>query len=321
MSSNSDKQTDVSVVIPAYNEVESLPHLLDQVFEVLHDHYPESHEVWIIDDGSTDGSSRKMQTLVTRYSRLHYLRFRRNYGKAAALMEGFRRTSGRYVVTMDADLQDDPNEIPGLVQMLTEGADLVSGWKQNRQDPITKTIPSKLFNAVTRWFTGIQIHDFNCGLKAYRSEVTDSVSIQGEMHRYIPVLAHFMGFRVTEKPVRHHARQYGETKYGAGRFFKGFFDFITVLFLSRYTRRPMHFFGMVGFVMTLVGLIINVYLAIYWFQGGTLSDRPLLLLGVLLMMIGVQFFSIGLLGEMMVYGRGNEGPPAIREVLHSPEEQ
>jgi glycosyltransferase involved in cell wall biosynthesis len=230
-------------------------------------------------------------------------------------MEGFKRAEGKFVITMDADLQDDPREIPELIDLLKSGYDLVSGWKKERKDPLSKKVPSRLFNAVTRWTTGIPIHDFNCGLKAYRKEVVKNVSIHGELHRYIPVIAHFLGYKVTEKVVRHHPRLYGKTKYGIARFFRGFFDFITVLFLSRYTKRPMHFFGMGGLILTTVGVLINVYLAIYWLAGGRLSNRPLLFLGVLLVIVGVQLFSIGLLGEMLAYSNRDRDKPQIRSEL------
>jgi len=307
--------TSISVIVPAYNEVESLPVLLEQLYAVLSDYAPAVHEVWIIDDGSSDGTAELIEKLRNDYDDLHYVRFRRNYGKAAALMEGFRRVEGEFVVTMDADLQDDPREIPEMIEMLKDGADLVSGWKKVRHDPITKTLPSKLFNAVTRWTTGIKIHDFNCGLKAYKNDVVKSVNIHGELHRYIPVIAHFMGYNITEKVVQHHPRQYGETKYGIARFFRGFFDFITVLFLSRYTKRPMHFFGMGGLILTGLGIIINIYLAVYWFMGGRLSNRPILFLAVLMVIVGVQLFSIGLLGEMLAYQERGRDKPMIEQDL------
>lgn len=307
--------TTVSVIIPAYNEVESLPILLEQLYDVLSKYVPNAHEVWIIDDGSTDGTVQKMGKISGNYQGLHYVRFRRNYGKAAALMEGFRRVKGEFVVTMDADLQDDPEEIPKLVEMLKNGTELVSGWKKVRHDPITKTLPSKLFNAVTRWTTGIKIHDFNCGLKAYKNDVVKDLNIHGELHRYIPVIAHFMGYSIDEKVVQHHPRKYGDTKYGIARFFRGFFDFITVLFLSRYTKRPMHFFGMGGLILTGLGLVINIYLAVFWLLGGSLSNRPLLFLGILLVIVGVQLFSIGLLGEMLAYQERGRDKPQIRDVI------
>ncbi|MCF7805766.1 MAG: glycosyltransferase family 2 protein [Candidatus Marinimicrobia bacterium] len=310
-----DNPVKVSVIIPAFNEVESLPELMDRITTVLTDYASENYDIWVIDDGSSDGTAGEMERLVTQYPSLNYVRFRRNYGKAAALMEGFRRVRGEYVITMDADLQDDPEEIPELVEMLENGTDLVSGWKKVRHDPLSKRLPSKLFNAVTRWTTGINIHDFNCGLKAYRKNVVKDLNIHGELHRYIPVMAHFLGYSIGEKVVQHHPRQYGKTKYGVARFFRGFFDFITVLFLSKYTKRPMHFFGMGGLIMTGLGLGINLYLAIYWFMGGSLSNRPLLFLAVLLVIVGVQLFSIGLLGEMLAYQERGRDKPQIREII------
>lgn len=303
---------EVSVVIPAYNESESLPDLCTAIDEVLEEHFTGNYEIILIDDGSDDDTQNVIANLRQKISQIRYAQFRRNYGKAAALMEGFKRAEGKYVITMDADLQDDPREIPELIELLQSGYDLVSGWKKERKDPLSKKIPSRLFNAVTRWTTGIPIHDFNCGLKAYRKEVVKNVSIHGELHRYIPVIAHFLGYKVTEKVVRHHPRLHGKTKYGIARFFRGFFDFITVLFLSRYTKRPMHFFGMGGLILTTVGVIINVYLAIYWLTGGRLSNRPLLFLGVLLVIVGVQLFSIGLLGEMLAYSNRDRDKPQIR---------
>jgi len=302
----------ISVIIPAYNEAESIPELVASIAAVFSGEYSEAvNDIWLIDDGSTDETEQVVQKLISEYPFLRYLQFRRNYGKAAALMEGFRRAGGKFVITMDADLQDDPREIPEMVALLESGYDMVSGWKQHRQDPITKTIPSRFFNLVTRLTTGIKIHDFNCGLKAYRNDVIKNLTLQGELHRYIPVLAHFMGYRITEKPVTHHPRKYGKTKYGVARFFRGFFDFITVLFLSKYTKRPMHFFGMGGLILTLLGLGINAYLAIFWLLGGHLSNRPLLFLGVLLVIVGVQLFSIGLLGEMLAYSNIDQDKPQI----------
>jgi len=311
----SETHPEISIVIPSYNEAESLPHLISWIDEVLAPDYGGSYDVWIIDDGSSDSTAEIIPELSQKYKTLRYVQFRRNYGKAAAIMEGFRRAEGDYVITMDADLQDDPGEIPDMVDMLKSGTDMVSGWKKERHDPLSKTIPSKLFNGVTRLTTGIRIHDFNCGLKAYRREVVKELNIHGELHRYIPVLAHFLGYRVTEKVVQHHPRKFGKTKYGVARFFRGFFDFITVLFLSRYTKRPMHFFGMLGLILTGIGGIINLYLAVFWFTGGSLSNRPILFLGILLVIVGVQFFSIGLLGEMLAYANRNEEKPQIRREI------
>lgn len=306
---------EVSVIIPAYNEADSLPELCGAIDKVLGERFAGDYEIILIDDGSDDNTQSVVTDIRQEISQIRYAQFRRNYGKAAALMEGFKRADGKYVITMDADLQDDPREIPELVELLQSGYDLVSGWKKERKDPLSKKIPSRLFNAVTRWTTGIPIHDFNCGLKAYRKEVVKNISIHGELHRYIPVIAHFMGYSVTEKVVRHHPRLYGKTKYGIARFFRGFFDFITVLFLSRYTKRPMHFFGMGGLILTTIGVVINVYLAIYWLAGGRLSNRPLLFLGVLLVIVGVQLFSIGLLGEMLAYSNRDRDKPQIRSEL------
>jgi len=309
----SESSPTLSVIIPALDEADSIPELLESLAGVLDQHYADDYDVWLIDDGSRDETSSVVSKAQENYPWLRYVQFRRNYGKAAALMEGFRQVEGQYVVTMDADLQDDPAEIPGMIELLETGEDMVSGWKKKRHDPLSKTIPSKLFNAVTRWTTGIKIHDFNCGLKAYRAEVVKDLTIHGELHRYIPVLAHFLGYSVTEKVVEHHPRKYGTTKYGVARFFRGFFDFITVLFLSRYTKRPMHFFGMLGLILAGLGVIINVYLAIFWFTGGNLSNRPILFLGILLVIVGVQFFSIGLLGEMLAYSDRDEERPQINQ--------
>ena len=290
--------TAISVVVPSYNEKESLPELSTRLAEVLSGLTPD-WEVWFIDDGSNDGSIAAMRELHAREPRFKVARFRRNYGKSAALAVGFERAAGRYVITMDADLQDDPAEIPALIAKIDEGWDMVSGWKKKRYDPISKTIPSKFFNFVTGRMSGIDIHDFNCGLKAYRGEVVKSVNIYGEMHRYIPVLAKMAGFTVTELVVQHHPRKYGRTKFGLSRFFKGFLDLLTVMFTSRYTQRPLHVFGTLGGVMLLAGLLINGYLTVEWLLGYPVGDRPMLLLGILLMLIGIQLVSTGLLAEMI----------------------
>ncbi|MFQ6617724.1 MAG: glycosyltransferase family 2 protein [Fidelibacterota bacterium] len=305
---------DISVVIPLYNESQSLQELADEVVKVL-ESTGRSYEVLFIDDGSTDSSFSILNQLVRRYPFISALRFRKNYGKSAALSEGFKRTKGRVVVTMDADLQDDPHEIPRLINKLQEGYDLVSGWKKRRRDPLTKRLPSKIFNFVTSLLTGLRIHDFNCGLKAYRSEVVKSIRVYGELHRYIPALASWEGFNVGELPVSHRPRKYGGSKYGLSRFFSGFFDLFTVLFLGRYMRRPLHFFGIPGFLLLFAGLVINIYLSILWFSGTWIGRRPLLFLGILLMIVGVQFISLGLLGEMITHTRGKSEEYGIDEVL------
>ena len=245
--------------------------------------------------------------------RFRYLSFRKNYGKSAALQVGFRNATGDVIVTMDADLQDDPNEIINLIKKLEEGNDLVSGWKKVRHDPFVKKISSKFFNFVTRVISGIKIHDFNCGLKAYRKEVTESIKVYGELHRYVPVLAQWQGFRISEIAVKHHPRRYGVTKFGVSRFFKGFIDLITVIFATRYTKRPMHLFGFLGALAFLAGIIVNGYLTYLWIMGIPLSNRPLLFLGILLIIVGVQFFSVGLLGELIANNFVDENEYQIKD--------
>jgi glycosyltransferase involved in cell wall biosynthesis len=288
----------LSIVIPVYNEVESIEPLYQEIVAAV-EPLALPWELIFIDDGSSDGTIRKLHDVYTRDSRVQIIEFRRNFGKSAALAAGFEAARGDAVVTMDGDLQDLPGEIPRLIDQLNLGADLVSGWKFPRHDPLNKRLPSTVFNAVVRAFSGIKLHDFNCGLKAYRRDVVKEVRIYGELHRYIPVLAHFRGFRVVEIPVKHRPRQYGRSKFGNGRFARGFFDLLTVLFLAQYTRRPLHFFGWFGLSALGLGFVINAYLAIIWFLGHPIGTRPLLTLGVLLMIIGAQFVVFGLLAEMI----------------------
>ncbi len=304
---------EISIVIPLYNEEQSLRELYDKIRGALS--RSGRFEVIFVDDGSTDGSMRVLHDLRQRDKRIKIIRFRRNYGKSAALAVGFANADGDFVVTMDADLQDDPNEIPNLVAELKKGYDLVSGWKKRRRDPITKTIPSRFFNFVTRIMTGIRLHDFNCGLKAYRKEVAKEVKIYGELHRYIPVLAHWLGYRVGEIPVQHSARKYGKTKYGLGRFWKGFLDLLTVIFTTRYIQRPLHLFGFWGILFTLAGFAIDGYLAYEKLVNNVpLGNRPLFFGGILLIIVGVQFISLGLLGEMITKSRAaSEREYSIRE--------
>jgi len=298
------ERPDVSIIVPAYNEAESLPELADGVRSACEE-AGLSFQVWMIDDGSRDGTWAAVQRLHDDDPRVAGLRFRRNYGKSAALSVGFERAQGRYVATIDADLQDDPREIPRLLDTLEEGYDLVSGWKRDRKDPLSKTIPSRFFNWVTRFFSGLPLHDFNCGLKVYRREVVKSVSVYGELHRYIPLLAKWEGYdRVTEQEVQHHPRKYGTTKFGTERFIQGFLDLITVVFLTRYAVRPMHFFGSLGTVAFVLGFGINLWLTIDKLVfGNYIGDRPLLLLGLLLILFGAQMFTTGLLGEMIIQPR------------------
>lgn len=299
------KQTvDISVVIPLYNENESLRELADGLKRVLTPIAPR-WEVFFIDDGSTDGSFQTLHELYKTDKRFKVIRFRRNCGKSAALSVGFRHARGEYVVTMDADLQDDPEEIPRLIEKVKSGVDLVSGWKKRRKDPLNKTLPSKFFNFVTGKLSGIKIHDFNCGLKGYKGDVIKSVQLYGEMHRYIPVLAKMAGFTVAEIPVTHHARKYGRTKFGASRFFKGFLDLLTVLFTSRYTQRPLHLFGTIGVLFAMIGIGINIYLSVEWLMGFPIGARPMLWLGILLIVVGMQSISTGLIAEMIT--KTNQG--------------
>ena len=276
-----------------------------------------NYEIIFVDDGSTDGSARVIQELRNRDRRVKLIRFRRNFGKSAALSVGFAQAEGQYVITMDADLQDDPEEISSLVDELKKGFDLVSGWKKKRRDPITKTIPSKFFNFITGLMTGIPIHDFNCGLKGYRKEVVKEVKVYGELHRYIPVLAHSLGFRIGEIPVLHRARRYGKTKFGIGRFWKGFLDLLTALFTTRYLARPLHLFGFWGLAFLIAGVGVDGYLTYLKFVDGiSLSNRPLFIGGILLTIVGVQFISIGLIGEIISKTRTNADKEySIREIL------
>ena len=291
---------DVSLVIPLLDEAESLPELADRIRAAL-DGAGRSFEVWMVDDGSTDGSWGVIRDLHRADPRFAGIRFRKNYGKSAALAVGFKHARGRYVVTLDADLQDDPAEIPEMLARLEAGADLVSGWKQTRHDPLSKTIPSRFFNGVTRLVSGIPLHDFNCGLKAYRADVVKHVRVYGELHRYIPLLAKWEGYdRIEEQVVEHHARKHGRTKFGLERFVRGFLDLITVVFVTRFGRRPMHFFGGLGTLSFLGGFAISLYLSVGWFLGTPIGNRPLFFLGIMLVIVGVQLFLTGFLGEMIV---------------------
>lgn len=305
---------DVSIVIPLLNEEESLGELYSIISEVA-DKNNLSIEICFIDDGSTDKSLDVIKELHQNNKNIKILSFRKNYGKSAALSEGFKLTSGEFIITMDADLQDDPAEIPNLINKLNEGFDMVSGWKKKRNDPLGKTIPSKFFNYTTSLLTGIKIHDFNCGLKAYRREVIKEIPVYGELHRYLPVLAHWRGFRVGEIIVQHHPRKYGVTKFGWRRLFHGFFDLLTVLFITRYRQKPLHLFGSVGLVSITLGLVILIYLSILWLQGYGIGNRPLLILGLLLVIVGMQSFSLGLIGEMITNSSDEEISYSIREKI------
>ncbi len=306
---------DMSVVIPLLNEDESLRELHQQLRSTLK-RMNVRYELLFVDDGSTDRSFQVLRELKRNDHRIKIIRFRRNYGKSAALSVGFEKAQGLVVITMDADLQDDPAEIPNLVRKLNEGYDLISGWKKVRRDPLSKKVPSRFFNVVTSLLTGIKLHDFNCGLKAYRREVVKTVKVYGELHRYVPALAKWEGFVVGELPVQHRARKYGRTKFGLGRFWKGFLDLVTVLFTTRYFRNPLHLFGFWGVCSILAGLVIDLWLAVEWFLGQTaLSNRPLFLVGILFIIVGIQVVSIGLLGEMITKTRQAEEHYAIRDYI------
>lgn len=296
--------TDITIIVPVLDEDESIPELVDRIRSVC-DGAGFSFNVWLIDDGSTDDSWEVIETMHDRDSRFGGLKLRRNYGKSAALAVGFDRADGKYVVTMDADLQDDPAEIPGLIALLEKGYDLVNGWKKKRNDPLSKTIPSRFFNFATRKLTGIPLHDFNCGLKAYRCEVVKSVRLHGELHRYIPMLAAWEGFtRITEKVVQHHPRKYGRTKFGLERYLRGFLDLLSVFFMTRFASRPMHFFGSLGTLAFIGGFFISLWISVdKLVYGNPVGDRPLLLFGVVLILVGIQMFSVGLIGQMIVVPR------------------
>lgn len=298
---------DLSLVIPVYNEEESLPPLMEWIARVMQEH-GFSYEVIFVDDGSTDTSWEVITRLKQQYPAIRGIRFRRNYGKSPALYCGFDAAQGEVVITMDADLQDSPDEIPELYRMVTEeGYDLVSGWKQKRYDPLGKTLPSKFFNFTARLTSGIKLHDFNCGLKAYRKKVVKSIEVYGEMHRFIPILAKQAGFkRIGEKVVQHRARQFGVSKFGWERMIKGYIDLLTILFMTRFGRRPMYLFGGIGTVMFLVGAIITIYLIAEKLtlqsQGLPLrpvTDQPLFYIALLAVGLGVQTFLAGFLGEMV----------------------
>ena len=290
---------DVTVLVPVLDEEATVAELAERVAEALED-AAKSWEIVFVDDGSRDATAQRVREARERDDRVKLVRLRQNFGKAAALSAGIDHSCGAVVITMDGDLQDDPREIPRFLRMLEEEElDLVSGWKKKRRDSLSKRTLSKIFNWVTRRMAGVDLHDFNCGFKAYRREVLEEVSIYGELHRYIPVLAGRKGFRIGELRVEHHPRRHGTSKYGIDRIFKGPLDLLTVLFLTRYTGRPLHLFGVLGGLLTTVGLGINAYLAIVWFGGGSLSNRPLLLLGVLLMVLGLQVLTTGLLAEMI----------------------
>lgn len=288
----------VSVVVPVYNEHESVRPLSQELLGALRE-TGRDFEILFVDDGSDDGTAQELDRLADEIAEVGVVSLRRNFGKAVALMSGFREARGEVIVTIDGDLQDDPTEIPALLAELDAGSDLVSGWKRDRQDPWSRRAASKVFNGVTAKVTGSTLHDLNCGFKAYRAEVVRSLALTGDQYRYIPVLAQNEGFRVTEIPVNHRQRTFGRSKYGLERYLRGFLDLMTITFVGRYRHRPMHLFGGLGTVLMMVGVLICAYLAVLRFTGEGIGGRPLLLFGVLLIVVGVQLFTIGLVSEML----------------------
>jgi len=293
---------DISIVIALYNEQESLPELVRWIKEVLSGH-SYSYEIMLVDDGSNDHSWEVIEKLAKENTAIKAIKFRKNYGKSAALNEGFAAVSGEVVITMDADLQDSPEEIPALYKMIVEeDYDLVSGWKKKRYDPISKTIPSRFFNWVTRKISGIPIHDFNCGLKAYKKQVVKNIEVHGEMHRYMPLLARWAGFdKIGERVVQHQPRKYGKSKFGLERFINGFLDILSLTFITRFGKRPMHLFGLLGTLSFLLGLGTALYLAYgkFFLSEYKMTDRPLFYFGLLAMIIGTQLFLTGFIAEMV----------------------
>ncbi len=292
------KQIKLSIVTPVYNEEQNIGLFHSKVTKVLKK-LRKSYEIWFIDDGSRDSTLKTIKELKKKDKHVKFITFRRNFGKAAALSAGFEHANGDIIITMDGDLQDEPEEIPKFIAKIEEGYDLVNGWKFKRKDPLSKTIPSKFFNWLTSRMIGVKLHDFNCGFKAYRKEVVKEITLYGDLHRYIPAIAFWKGYKIAELPVKHNERLYGKSKYGSKRILTGFIDLMTVKYLVSYTTKPLQFFGKLGLLFILLGLTAGIYLVIQWFQGIPIGTRPLLILSVLTTLIGIQFLSIGLLGEMI----------------------
>ena len=307
---------EVSVIVPGFNEADSLAELARQVRESLEG--KRAYELIFVDDGSTDATWSVIAGIRKDDPRVKGIRLRKNFGKAMALSAGFQRAQGSILITMDADLQDDPVDLPAFIAKIEEGEDVVVGWKVSRLDPANRLVLSRIFNGTVRRATGVQLHDMNCGFKAYRREVIRSIPVYGDLFRFIPAFAAWEGFRVAEVPVKHHARKYGTSRYGLERILRGFFDLLSVMFLTRYQRKPMHLFGLVGLVLGGVGFLVELYLTVLWFLGHKIGDRPLLLLGALLILAGIQFFSMGFIGEFLTYQnhkRGGDEDLPIREEL------
>jgi glycosyltransferase involved in cell wall biosynthesis len=305
----------ISVVVPVHEEERTLALLYEELQAAL-DPLGQSWEAVFVDDGSMDGSFAALTRLHDAHDNVRVVRLRRNFGKAAALAAGFANARGEVVVTIDADLQDDPAEIPRLLAKLDEGFDLVSGWKAHRRDPLTRRALSRIFNWVTGRVSGLRLHDLNCGLKAYRAEVVQGLRLYGELHRFIPVLAHYRGHRIAELPVNHRPREHGRSRYGVERYLRGFLDLLTVSFIGRYRYRPLHLFGGLGLGLGALGFAVLVYLTVLKIGGEAIGRRPLLILGVLLVVVGLQFFSLGLISELITSQHEERAGPRERTELH-----
>lgn len=319
---SSSEKPAISLIIPVYNEVESLPVLLERLETEL-GRISKPYEIIFIDDGSSDGSLELLKKLCGEHPHLILAVHRANFGKSAGLSTGFSLAQGQFVITIDADLQDEPGEISKLIDALGEGYDVAIGWRvdRGRNDPLSKVIPSRIANFVTRHLSGVPLNDMNSGFKCYRREVIEQISLHSDLHRYIPILAHYRGFRIIEVPVAHHQRQFGHSKYGPERFLRSFIDLLTVIFLSRYRYRPLHFFGLIGMFFGGIGLFINAYLAVLWVAGERpIGDRPLLLLGVLLVIVGFQLALSGLIADLIIsLNQSREGNLSlVREIIVSP---
>jgi len=307
----------VSIVLPLYNEVDTLVPLVERIVTTFQ---PKMipFEIIFINDGSTDGSDNVLDALFEKHPEVQVIHLRRNFGKAAALMAGFQLVRGERIITMDADLQDLPEEIPVLLDKLADGYDLVSGWKYPRRDGFGKRVASKVFNLITSVMSGIRLHDMNCGFKAYRHEVIEHLNLYGELHRYIPVIAYNQGFRVGEVKIRHDPRRFGRSKYGLWRFFSGFFDLFTVLMLTRFGARPLHIFGMIGLLASLTGGTITLVMIIQRLLGTFLSNRPLFYFALSTLIVGIQVFFFGLLAEIIAHSRGGSSFYSVRNVRQNP---
>ena len=292
---------DLSIIIPVFNEEKSIHQLFSEIESEINKEL--IYEIIFINDGSTDNTFHAISEVISGNEGVKLINLNKNYGKSVALQEGFNYSTGDIVITMDGDLQDDPAEINNLILEINNGIDIVSGWKKNRNDPISKTFPSRIFNYIVRFFSDVKIHDFNCGLKAYKKVVVKSLNLYGGMHRFIPFLASLNGFKTSEIIINHRKREFGKSKYSSSRLVKGLFDFLTVLFIAKYSKRPMHFFGRLGLCSSLFGLSILFYLTIQWLNGQWIGSRPLFYLGIMLIIVGLQFLSLGLVGELLVkYG-------------------